>query len=228
MSDAFAARGWNTLTVDWDERFDVDLHADIGTLTMSDILDLTGGVRPDVIWASPDCTTYSLAAIGHHRYRDPMGSGILLPKTEYAARCDRIDMHMVRLMRDLNPVYWFIENPVGGMKDAAFTRGLPRYMTTYCQWAGDRVKRRKPTFIWSNHPWLATHPLPACRNGDPCHVAAPRGSKTGTQGLGNHVERSRIPTGFCEFIAGLCDPLPTVKPLLRLDPRPVETNTPLF
>lgn len=39
-----------------------------------------------------------------------------------------------------------------------------------------------------------------CRNGDGCHEAAPRGSKTGTQGRTNAVERSVIPKGLCEHI----------------------------
>ena len=32
-----------------------------------------------------------------------------------------------------------------------------------------------------------------CKNGQPCHEAAPRGSRTGTQGLKNNYERSKIP-----------------------------------
>ena len=32
---------------------------------------LTDFGRPDIIWAGCDCTTFSVAAIGHHRRRDP-------------------------------------------------------------------------------------------------------------------------------------------------------------
>jgi len=31
----------------------------------------------------------------------------------------------------------------------------------------------------------------------PCHTAAPRGSKTGTQGLKNSIERSVVPEQLC-------------------------------
>jgi hypothetical protein len=49
----------------------------------------------------------------------------------------------------------------------------------------------KPTDLWGNVlNWL---PRPACKQGMPCHVAAPRGSRTGTQGLKNPKERSMIP-----------------------------------
>ena len=58
---------------------------------------------------------------------------------------------------------------------------------TYCQY-GDR--RMKPTDIVTNIPgWEGRR----CKNGDPCHEPAPRGSKTGTQGLKNAKLRGVIP-----------------------------------
>lgn len=36
-------------------------------------------------------------------------------------------------------------------------------------------------------------PRPPCKNGDPCHQSAPRGSNKGTQALKNAAERGRIP-----------------------------------
>ena len=57
-------------------------------------------------------------------------------------------------------------------------RYLPRYTVTYCQYGDNRMK---PTDIWTNHPCPKFKP--PCKNGDPCHVSAPRGSQTGTQGL---------------------------------------------
>ena len=125
----FKAHGWEVYTVDWDEQFDVTLHADIGSLTAEDCIELCGG-RPDVIWASPDCTTYSVMAISHHREREPNGN--LRARTEYAQRCDTINTHVVQLIKDLNPKYWFIENPVGGLRKMDFMAGLPRYTVTYC------------------------------------------------------------------------------------------------
>ncbi|NCV44308.1 MAG: hypothetical protein EBW15_05880, partial [Actinobacteria bacterium] len=34
---------------------------------------------------------------------------------------------------------------------------------------------------------------PACKNGDTCHEPAPRGSRTGTQGIAGAKDRSRVP-----------------------------------
>ena len=44
-----------------------------------------------------------------------------------------------------------------------------------------------------------------CHNGDSCHESAPRGSKTGTQGLKNAKERSVIPKLLCEHIVDICE-----------------------
>ena len=85
IANAFAARGHEVYSVDWDERFNPTLRADIGKLTKDDIIDLCGGV-PDVVWASPDCTTYSVCSISFHRRREENGN--LLPITPYAKQCD--------------------------------------------------------------------------------------------------------------------------------------------
>ena len=193
MSEAFKRRGWDTYRVDYDTSFPAESHADIGKLTAQDILDDFG--RPDVIWASPDCTTFSIAAISHHRMKDPE-TGYLLPVSEYAKTCDRTDQHVLRLILALSPRLWFIENPRGGLRKTEWMEGLPRYTVSYCQYGDTRMK---PTDIWTNHPRPDFKPL--CHNGDPCHQAAPRGSKTGTQGLKNHRKRSEIPTELCEHIA---------------------------
>ena len=39
-----------------------------------------------------------------------------------------------------------------------------------------------------------------CKNGMPCHESAPRGSQTGTQGLKNDFERSKVPEQLCKEI----------------------------
>ena len=155
--------------------------------------------HPDVIWASPDCTTFSIAAISHHR-RKNSETGNLDPISDYAKFCDKVDQHVLDLIRELKPKYYFIENPRGGMRKMTWMQGLPRYTVTYCQY-GD--KRMKPTDIWTNHP----NPQfkPPCHNGDKCHEAAPRGSKTGTQGLNGSIDRSRIPSKLCEHIVEICE-----------------------
>ena len=69
ISNAFEERGHEVYTVDWEKDFSPTLCADIGQLTVDDVVQLCGG-KPDVIWASPDCTSYSVAGIGHHRRKN--------------------------------------------------------------------------------------------------------------------------------------------------------------
>ena len=60
----------------------------------------------------------------------------------------------------------------------------------YCKYGDTRAK---PTDIWTNDlNWIPRNP---CHNGnkDCHHQPAPRGSQTGTQGLKNAYEKSKIP-----------------------------------
>ena len=197
IGKAFEARGHEVFSVEWDMQFgDIDLYEDIMKVQAGDIIQRFG--RPDVIWASPDCSSYSVAAISKHRRQDENGS--LVPISDYAKFCDRVNQHVLCLMLALSPKYWFIENPRGGLRKMDFMNGLPRYTVTYCQYGDTRMK---PTDIWTNHPNPRFRP--PCKNGDPCHVPAPRGAKTGTQGLNGSVERARIPEKFCEHIVDICE-----------------------
>ena len=198
IGKAFEAAGHEVFSIDWDKKFPgIDLYCDIGGLTSEDILRAFG--KPDVVWASPDCSSYSVAAISHHREKDK-ATGLLLAKTDYARFCDRVNEHLVQLIRELDPTYWFIENPVGGLRKMPFMQGLPRYTVTYCQYGEER---QKPTDIWTNHPDPKFKP--ACKRGAPCHVSAPRGSNTGTQALNGSAERARIPEELCKHIVEICE-----------------------
>ena len=86
-------------------------------------------------------------------------------------------------------------------------RDRPRTTITYCQYGDTRMK---PTDIWTNHlssndlfgdnklqGWL---PRPMCKNGQPCHEAAPRGAATGTRKLKSNYERSKVPKELCKEI----------------------------
>lgn len=197
IGKAFEARGHKVFSIDYDRRFLANAHCDIGGLTAEQVVAWFG--KPDVIWASPDCTTFSIAAISRHRRKNPQ-TGNLDPVSDYAKECDRIDRHVLDLIGDLSPRLYFIENPRGGMRKMEWMAGLPRYTVTYCQYGDSRMK---PTDIWTNHPDPKFKP--PCKNGDPCHEAAPRGSSTGTQGISGKVGRAVIPMELCEHIVDICE-----------------------
>lgn len=112
------------------------------------------------------------------------------------------DFENISLRADVSTVTadMILENPRGGMRKMVWMKGIPRYTVTYCQY-GD--KRMKPTDIWTNHP--APRFRPPCKNGASCHERAPRGSRTGTQGLKGSKERSIIPAALCEHIVDICE-----------------------
>lgn len=198
IGKAFEEKGHKVYSVEWNKDFEnISLYADISTLTAEDCIKLCGG-RPDVIWASPDCTTYSVMAISKHRERESNGN--LKAKTEYARFCDKTNTHVVELINELKPSLYFIENPVGGLRKMDFMKGLPRYTVTYCQY-GDM--RQKPTDIFTNHPNPRFKPV--CKRGAPCHMSAPRGSKCGTQLIKGAKERSRIPEQLCRHIVEISE-----------------------
>ena len=183
--------GYEVFSVDINNFNGIDLVKDIEFLTKDDVHFI-----PDVIWASPPCTTYSIAAISHHR---DMGK----PKTDFAAKSDRLVLNTLRLIKEYDCKY-FIENPRGYLRKMHFMLGVPKTTVWYCTY-GD--VRAKPTDIWSNHIYSLFNengwkPRPMCFNGNiNCqHQPAPRGSRTGTQGMKNNYERSKVPYELCKEI----------------------------
>ena len=178
--------GMNVFSVDWQMFDKINLAIDIGELKMEDVPFI-----PDVIWASPDCTTYTVAALGTHR------NGVI-PKTDYAKKCDAVNIHFINLIKKwevINPnMVFFIENPRGMLRKMPFMQDFKRHTVWYCKYGDERAK---PTDIWTNsNSWI---PRPVCHNGNTnCHhQPAPRGSRTGTQGRKGSYNRSKIPHELC-------------------------------
>lgn len=207
IGKAFEARKHEVFSVEWDKDFEnIDLYVDIGTLTAQDVIERFG--LPDVIWASPDCATYSVMAISKHRRKNPVTMN-LDPITDYARFCDDVDQHVLELIEELQqerklqglpPLIYYIENPCAGMRKMAWMQNLPRYTVTYCKYGETRMK---PTDIWTNHP--DPQFKPPCKNGDPCHERAPRGSKSGTQKIKGSKDRARLPVQLCEHIVHISE-----------------------
>jgi hypothetical protein len=183
-TQAFKDAGHTVITFELDNFFEATEHVDVFNLNAKDLINKYG--QPDFVWASPPCTAFSVASMGHH-----WGGGVRAyePKTEAAKVSQKLVAHTRKLIADLNPTQgWLIENPRGMLRKLPVVEGLPRTTVSYCTYGDSRMK---PTDLWGIVPnWT---PRIMCKNGMPCHEAAPRGAKTGTQGLKGARERSRVP-----------------------------------
>lgn len=199
------ARGHNVFSIDNQDFPDTDWVGDIREFDVNQLPFI-----PDVIWASPPCTGFSVARIG----RNWVQGEPFTPKTETAKlgiELLHITLIIIRHYSKLNPnLRWFIENPRGKMRkcpDLQPGHDLLRHTVSYCKYGDTRMK---PTDIWTNYDgWL---PKEMCRpfkyddKGNVIdkhchHDASPRGSQDGgTQKLKGNYERSKIPQQLCEEI----------------------------
>ena len=158
--------------------------------------------KPDIIWASPPCTYFSVASIGHHWNKDNT------PKTKEAVLGVKIVQKTLDIIKFLKPDFYFIENPRGKLRKLDVVKGIPKTTICYCQYGEDRMK---PTDIWTNNLFDVFNsngwqPRKMCFNGNKnCHhQPAPRGSKTGTQGIKGNYLRSIVPEELCKEILNSC------------------------
>lgn len=140
--------------------------------------------------------TYSVAAVSKNRKMDE--NGVPQAITEYGKKCDRMNRHVRDLARELGCEI-IIENPRAMMRKMDFVQDLIRNETTYCQYGFPYMK---PTDFFAS---FDLHLKPPCKNGDPCHERAPRGSRTGLQGIQGKVLRSVYPDELCNHIVLECE-----------------------
>lgn len=201
FSKVARARGHQTFTIDNNKNFNPDLCVDI---LKFDILMLPEEfIKPDIIWASPPCQTFSVASI--YRYWDD-GK----PKNEKALHGIEIVKKTLQIIKQLKPKYFIIENPRGMLRKQDFMQNLKRDSVSYCQYG---LRIMKPTDLWNN---LNHKFKPMCKPGAACHERAARGSAPGTQGIIKNPAwekqrhrspalRAKVPRELCLEVIKYCE-----------------------
>jgi len=199
--------GYETKTLDNQKRFNADYTLDILDFDVS----MLNGYKPDIIWASPPCECFSIASIRHHWDYDKE-KDIRIPKSANAVESILKVKKTIEIIKELKPKYFYIENPratLRKLKAGKYSTNLHSSIisevdlipynhgtVTFCQYGFNHMK---PTDIWTNNlNWLNT--AKSCKSGDTCHESAPRGSRTGTQGIKNAELRGIIPPKLIEDI----------------------------
>ena len=134
--EPFRRNGCEVVDVDWDSRFGAEVVVDIMTW---DYKAAFPQGHWDVIWASPDCTQYSIARTTAKTPRN-------------FAQADALVQKCLEIIDYFQPSVWFIENPDSGLlKTRAVVAGLPYVRVDYCMYSG--CPYRKRTRIWTNAQW---------------------------------------------------------------------------
>jgi hypothetical protein len=186
--------GYDVTTLDIEPAFGCDITADVRYWAPPDPRTFR------VVTASPPCERFSTLAFqrGHFALID----GEPIAQTAGGELARELVIRTLELVVWLNPDWFVIENPRALLRRLMpFVPGgteLERRTVWYCHY-GEPVA--KPTDLWGGFP-PGFAVMPACHNRrvghrlDCCcadHVAAPRGSRTGTQGPQSAAERAKVP-----------------------------------
>ena len=126
IGKAAESLGYNVFSSDINEFEGIDYAVDILEFDINKV-----PFKPDIIWASPPCTTYSIAAISHHR---PHNKSL----SDFAIKSDRMVQKTLSIIQELQPNKWYIENPRGLLRKQKFMMGLPRTTVWYCKYGDTR------------------------------------------------------------------------------------------
>jgi hypothetical protein len=147
-TQAFQDAGHTVISFELDKQFEATENVDVMTLNAKSLIAKYG--QPDFVWASPPCTAFSVASMGHHWGG---GANAYQPKTEAAKFSQLLVAYTRDLIKELNPTKgWLMENPRGMLRKLPVVADLPRQTVTYCTYGDNRMK---PTDLWGG--FLAGH-----------------------------------------------------------------------
>jgi len=132
--------GYEVISLDFMKKFDPTICVDICKWDYK-------VYKPDefdIIWASPECKTFSVAGYGRHRSKDN-----IMGKTQEAEDGNKMINAMLEILDYFKPKKWFVENPRGLLK---YYPGIQQQLgEPLLVWYGNYGwEFPKPTHIWSS------------------------------------------------------------------------------
>jgi len=180
--------GFKSFTVDIEDKYNPDLVADIQNLKVNL---LPGSASAFIIWASVPCTFYTILNIENHWQKLTYASRkyYYIPKTQAARSAIRLLEKTLYIIRKINPVYFFIENPRGALRHMPQMKAVPFLHTVSYNDYGLNIY--KPTDIFTNCPFLQL-----------CELKTSVGRKFNSSvlDLATSFERSKVPAQLIESI----------------------------
>ena len=145
-------RGYKVISVDSNDKTDANIVVDILNWDYKKLK-----LKPDVVWASPPCGSFSNMAITRDKNSKapPRVRHISMkPLKEGAVLGDKIlkkTIEIINYYRRINPRMKFImENPHGFMWRSPYMKALKHYTTSNTLYCLYKDKRRKPTDFFNN------------------------------------------------------------------------------
>ena len=185
-------------SVDYNADFKPDICIDVFDIRdLAHLAQLCGFPRIDFVWASPDCTSYSLASHGIHR----KAGGIAV--SDYAKLSDKLNYH---LWNDIlnNSIYYIVENPRAHYAKMSFCKYTKKITIYYSQYG---MNVPKPTDLMSNDLNLGCF----FDTRKPPKMGVTCGSTIGLGGVSGFLNRCKMPERLIDDIAKYVSSLPTIE-----------------
>jgi hypothetical protein len=158
VGDIFSSSGYDVISLDYNKKFNATHTEDI---LKWDYRQYPSGYF-DVIWASPDCTTWSIATGGKYRTKASI-YGLNNQHQAQASLGNEMVLRVIEIITYFQPKAWFIENPKGLLK---YFPPLVQYIDcvganmNLIYYGNYNWGFPKPTNIWSNLPLWEDEKIP--------------------------------------------------------------------
>lgn len=184
---------YQTFAIDIEPAFGPDLCTDIGKMKLSDIPRFN---RVFAVWASIPCTFYTIMNIKQHWHKITYSHRkyYYVPVSSEARKAIQLLEKTLWLIKSMNPVYYFIENPRGALRHMPQMNFCPfTYTVSYHDFGADVYK---PTDIFTNCSFLK---LPQLRG------AMNRTFPASVLDMKTSYERSIVPPGLIRELLAQVD-----------------------